>query len=196
MNVYALCYNCKGIFSSPHIIGGSGSIMMAGNTLGPCPSCGGTGGIFNGVYDCAKNTIDLLTSPSINEHHLERLRKILVDTRSKELPIEAVELEIDTQVPELRSLKDVLPRTRNELYAFAGLVLGILVAIGGGASKLIESETSLTEAEVSQIVEQALARGPKPAMPLTGKKTNKVGRNQPCPCGSGEKYKKCCRLRK
>jgi len=21
---------------------------------------------------------------------------------------------------------------------------------------------------------------------------NKVGRNDPCPCGSGKKYKKCC----
>ena len=25
------------------------------------------------------------------------------------------------------------------------------------------------------------------------KKTNKVGPNDPCPCGSGKKYKKCCR---
>ena len=23
-------------------------------------------------------------------------------------------------------------------------------------------------------------------------KENKVGRNEPCPCGSGKKYKKCC----
>jgi len=23
-------------------------------------------------------------------------------------------------------------------------------------------------------------------------KTPKVGRNEPCPCGSGKKYKKCC----
>jgi uncharacterized protein YecA (UPF0149 family) len=23
-------------------------------------------------------------------------------------------------------------------------------------------------------------------------KRNKVGRNEPCPCGSGKKYKKCC----
>ncbi|MGA2894605.1 MAG: SEC-C metal-binding domain-containing protein, partial [Xanthobacteraceae bacterium] len=23
---------------------------------------------------------------------------------------------------------------------------------------------------------------------------NKVGRNDPCPCGSGKKYKKCCGL--
>jgi len=25
-----------------------------------------------------------------------------------------------------------------------------------------------------------------------GQKTQKVGRNDPCPCGSGKKYKKCC----
>ena len=25
------------------------------------------------------------------------------------------------------------------------------------------------------------------------KKTSKVGPNDPCPCGSGKKYKKCCR---
>ena len=24
------------------------------------------------------------------------------------------------------------------------------------------------------------------------RKTPKIGRNQPCPCGSGLKYKKCC----
>lgn len=27
---------------------------------------------------------------------------------------------------------------------------------------------------------------------LKGKKMNKIGRNDPCPCGSGLKYKKCC----
>jgi len=24
------------------------------------------------------------------------------------------------------------------------------------------------------------------------KKSERVGRNDPCPCGSGKKYKKCC----
>jgi uncharacterized protein YecA (UPF0149 family) len=28
-----------------------------------------------------------------------------------------------------------------------------------------------------------------PTMPVT---RQKVGRNEPCPCGSGKKYKKCC----
>ena len=26
-------------------------------------------------------------------------------------------------------------------------------------------------------------------------RSNKVGRNEPCPCGSGKKYKKCCLLK-
>lgn len=25
------------------------------------------------------------------------------------------------------------------------------------------------------------------------KRTNKIGRNDPCPCGSGRKFKKCCK---
>jgi len=28
--------------------------------------------------------------------------------------------------------------------------------------------------------------------PESGRTTSKVGRNDPCPCGSGKKYKKCC----
>ena len=35
---------------------------------------------------------------------------------------------------------------------------------------------------------------PGPPMPVTAHQRNKVGRNDPCPCGSGKKYKKCCLL--
>jgi preprotein translocase subunit SecA len=35
--------------------------------------------------------------------------------------------------------------------------------------------------------------GGPPTRPQTMvRKTEKVGRNNPCPCGSGKKYKKCC----
>lgn len=34
----------------------------------------------------------------------------------------------------------------------------------------------------------------KPGNPTPLAQTNKVGRNDPCPCGSGKKYKKCCNL--
>ena len=35
---------------------------------------------------------------------------------------------------------------------------------------------------------------PAPVAPITRKE--KVGRNDPCPCGSGKKFKKCCMNKK
>jgi len=32
----------------------------------------------------------------------------------------------------------------------------------------------------------------EPQKPKTAKKSEAIGRNEPCPCGSGKKYKKCC----
>jgi hypothetical protein len=40
-----------------------------------------------------------------------------------------------------------------------------------------------------------LAKSPKSARPVSDESSDrlaKVGRNEPCPCGSGKKYKKCC----
>ena len=35
-----------------------------------------------------------------------------------------------------------------------------------------------------------VSAAPAPAMPAP--RRDAVGRNDPCPCGSGKKYKKCC----
>jgi uncharacterized protein len=35
-------------------------------------------------------------------------------------------------------------------------------------------------------------RDPEMREPLKPVRSEKIGRNQPCPCGSGRKYKKCC----
>ncbi len=33
---------------------------------------------------------------------------------------------------------------------------------------------------------------PPPVQPIEADKSKEVGRNDPCPCGSGKKFKKCC----
>lgn len=54
------------------------------------------------------------------------------------------------------------------------------------------------EEEVEEMREQSrqnyiMNRGEDIAAPATVRRKNeKVGRNDPCPCGSGKKYKKCC----
>jgi uncharacterized protein YchJ len=37
--------------------------------------------------------------------------------------------------------------------------------------------------------------GLEPAATYWPKPFGKVGRNEPCPCGSGKKYKKCCLIK-
>ncbi len=75
---------------------------------------------------------------------------------------------------------------------------------------LCEGETEFfgrpaTDKELQQIIErlprllQNLAtywRDPKRVYPKTVPiRVQKIGRNDPCPCGSGQKYKKCCALK-
>jgi preprotein translocase subunit SecA len=54
-----------------------------------------------------------------------------------------------------------------------------------------QADHRLPERENAQGVEQIPANSPKPVRTqvIVGKK---VGRNEPCPCGSGKKYKYCC----
>ena len=53
----------------------------------------------------------------------------------------------------------------------------------------------LKRVEVAKPVSEGFAGGdgsqPKVKKPVVNK-TAKIGRNDPCPCGSGKKYKKCC----
>lgn len=52
--------------------------------------------------------------------------------------------------------------------------------------------------EMPEAESEGLANGPLPPKPVEQAPVqagNKVGRNDPCPCGSGKKYKKCCMLK-
>ena len=65
----------------------------------------------------------------------------------------------------------------------------------------IDGDTSifLLKAEIRQNLEakeisngKKMTNEDKSTVKKSPKKTKKVGRNEPCPCGSGKKYKNCC----
>jgi len=57
----------------------------------------------------------------------------------------------------------------------------------------IQSEEDIEEIEERQREDYVLSRGEDtPASTTVHRTSAKVGRNDPCPCGSGKKYKKCC----
>ena len=45
--------------------------------------------------------------------------------------------------------------------------------------------------ERKEVVKKVITNDGKETI-KTSKKSDKVGRNDPCPCGSGKKYKQCC----
>jgi len=51
----------------------------------------------------------------------------------------------------------------------------------------------LTEWQADRIT-RGLGPGARPGVASAGKSMSKVGRNTPCPCGSGRKFKRCCSL--
>jgi preprotein translocase subunit SecA len=67
----------------------------------------------------------------------------------------------------------------------------------------VKREESVAQTEHRGPVRVNLGRGnipgrrePGRVKPMTFRREQgKVGRNQPCPCGSGKKYKKCCMIK-
>jgi preprotein translocase subunit SecA len=57
----------------------------------------------------------------------------------------------------------------------------------------IQKEEEIEEMQSKQKQDYTMNRGEDVSTPATVKRTSdKVGRNDPCPCGRGKKYKKCC----
>ena len=54
------------------------------------------------------------------------------------------------------------------------------------------SEAPIVRKQVAKPLIEGFAGGKMPQKKVPVRKTEKVGRNDPCPCGSGKKYKKCC----
>lgn len=56
----------------------------------------------------------------------------------------------------------------------------------------LKTEEQIRREQQARITEAALAGAEGKKKPVVTAKSQKVGRNDPCPCGSGKKYKHCC----
>ncbi len=59
------------------------------------------------------------------------------------------------------------------------------------SDEAIRTHQEMLETDIRRLFKHFLRQRPAAAMP-TVRDTPKVGRNAPCPCGSGKKFKKCC----
>lgn len=106
------------------------------------------------------------------------------------------------QMPKLAAMMDDLDFRREAIYAYA---IGCPGNHDAAALKKIKKEIEKLAGGFSEADEAMADRGlelraqlagtreeEQPEQPAEAPKSAKVGRNDPCPCGSGKKYKKCC----
>lgn len=157
-----------------------------------CPRCRKMARIPSGIYNTFGETVELLLGPDSSVEQLIRLRLAIQTAMSRRDAAETVRKAVVETAPQLTSIASALPTNRAELYAFLSVLVAIVAMLISAYAAYKPSGP--TKVEVESIVRSAFDQMSKPdmskAQPL---RSFKVGANDPCPCGSGKKYKKCCR---
>ena len=131
--------------------------------------------------------IELIGGPSATIENLQKLDELLRNARAAGVGPEQIEKKIAEDIPSFSKLADLLPRTRGELYAFIAIILTVI-----GLALQARSNSDSPDITVNQVINNVTNEINITSNVTTYKREEpKVGRNEPCPCGSGKKYKKC-----
>lgn len=85
INIPAVCNQCKNFFPGDAVPEGSTNVTFNNKTVSPCPRCGGTGTVPDGVYNFFDNAIELVSGPESTVADLQRLAEKFKKTNT---PIE------------------------------------------------------------------------------------------------------------
>ena len=151
----AICNNCGRLFPTAIAVSGKGVAKIINCKAGPCPYCGSMGKIPNGIYSALTNMANLLASANILPLHIRQLISILDSSVHKKEDFESVSNQIKENLPELSSIADFLPKTKNELYAFITILIALATLILN-TSKSETSPPTVTNTNVNIIVNKAI----------------------------------------
>lgn len=202
--VPVICDSCERLWFQTNLIDGpDGSRITFENVMvGPCPYCGKTGHIVDGVYEITQGATRLLAS-QLTARELRALRAILVSAQQTgESPQETAK-QIAEKVPKASSIAPLLTQevgTAAQLLALIVAVITLILTLRAG------ERASLTPQQVAQIAVAAAREvqhpiAPRAVAPRTAKQTHeplatrqtraRLGPMDDCWCRSGSKYKHC-----
>jgi hypothetical protein len=97
------CGNCGAVWGARNIIGGSGArgITLSNATAGPCPNCGGTGRVPDGVYDLMDDTLAVVQSAALPKTTLQALIDLLESLNRGEATADEVMEKVRDEAPDL-----------------------------------------------------------------------------------------------
>jgi hypothetical protein len=183
----AFCFTCGSVFSSGIYVENS-TVNLEGNVAGPCPKCGGMGGVLDGHMRVTDSVIELLSGPELSIKRLRQLASTIASAKTNPIaPNKAIE-NLKEAAPELRSVIDALPKNRIELYAFLTLIATIISTLIG--LYVATKDEPIKKDEIKSMIDRSIAEQHPNNVPYVA--PERPGRNDPCTCGSGKKYKNCC----
>jgi len=196
----AFCENpaCGAIFPAPNIFGGEGTatIQMTNNRYGPCPSCGGLGRIPDGLYQYANHVVEFLRGPQESLAALRKVQALLGEFRAKDLPRDEVLNQVRDVAPRVASAMEKVPSIAITQQWMQILIALVTLAILIQTTYFKKSDQELEKLFIDHLLQEnkELKRQQSPATKgqTYRRPSAKIPRNEPCPCGSGKKYKRCC----
>lgn len=204
-NIPAICSTCGTVFPSSFSI--SGRANFKGCRSGPCPKCGGIGDIIDGSYQIIGDAVRMIVSSLRSHAQVEQLQAVLRKAQQEQTSPKAVPEKIRAESSEFGAIASwintyLVPKNAGEFWTAIGAigtVLALLYTLSVASPN--STENALSDKQIDMLVEQAVTSALAQTQDASrsavksktiSKRKNKTGRNDPCPCESGKKYKMCC----
>ncbi len=154
----AFCDSCDTIFNSGIFVTNSSEIGVVDCKSGPCPSCGGMGHIPDGIYNIIDNAIQVLTAPQRTIDELRRFAALIKSAKENKLSSKELSDNLAQELPELSSLSDIWPKTRNELYQIILIIIALINMLLLSANHYLGREDRLPKNEIEHLINGAIEK--------------------------------------
>ncbi|MFA6921469.1 MAG: hypothetical protein WC216_06465 [Gallionella sp.] len=156
-DVPAICSDCGAIFGAGLSSAIIKNTQFGGTKVGPCPECGGTGIIPDGIYSFVGDVVEVIATSVQGAKDIREIILRLSNIASRNLEPDQFRDAISKEVPELKKFSDIMPRTRTELYAFVAILLTALGMLAGTGVWLGSQTETIDKTKIEQIVDDAIA---------------------------------------
>lgn len=162
----------------------------------PCPMCGRhKSRVLASEYRLVKSTMRFLQAPERTTEERERLEALLREAQERGESAEEIREKVDREVPKLSAaIRKILAyRTaRIGLATRLALLTNTLSRVSAVKENVSTAKLEPSEMIYDSVNEYNVTTVQAPSATDEERlSTAKLGRNDPCPCGSGKKFKKC-----
>jgi SEC-C motif-containing protein len=186
----ASCPSCGLVFEAKGAIelGEGVTVESSGNRVS-CPRCGAMANMVEGTFTVRGGVLRALTDLELTRERLADLGAVARLAQEGAITADIAAGQLGDHAPPLKSAIEAVPAPLRKAFVWVLLTALSILA----AQWLAEQrDDAATPADVQRAVERALREHDQQRPVSPRRRGSKVGRNDPCPCGSGRKYKVCC----